>query len=161
MLDLRAPAAGSRVPVLSHISDASIPAMKRAASGDGVTLAFDFGLRRIGVAIGNGVTRRARPLAVIEAAGEARWAPIAALVEQWQPVRFVVGVPRHPDGATHEMTASCEKFARRLHGRFQLPVARVDERYSSAVVAGGRDDDAAAVILQQWFDENEEKTGDA
>lgn len=130
---------------------------------DGVVLAFDFGLRRIGVAIGNGITREARPLTIIEALGDARWSRIAAVIAEWQPTRLVVGIPRHPDGAPHEMTARCEKFARQLLGRHQLPVASVDERYSSAVVEGGRDDAAAAVILQQWFNENslDKKASDA
>jgi putative holliday junction resolvase len=121
---------------------------------DGVVLAFDFGLRRIGVAIGNSITREARPLAIIDAQGEARWPQVAAVIAEWQPTQLVVGIPRHPDGAPHDMTARCEKFARQLHGRHQLPVASVDERYSSAVVESGRDDDAAAVILHQWFNEN-------
>jgi len=119
---------------------------------EAVVLAFDFGARRIGVAIGNTITREARPLAVIEARAEARWARITALIEQWQPAQIVVGIPRHPDGAAHEMTERCERFARQLEGRFRRPVAQVDERYSSAV-SGGADDAAAAVILQQWFDE--------
>jgi putative holliday junction resolvase len=124
------------------------------AMTDGVVLGFDFGARRIGVAIGNGVTREARPLAIVAAQGDARWARLGAVIAEWQPARLVVGIPRHPDGAPHEMTVRCEKFARQLEGRFRLPVARVDERYSSAVVEGGRDDAAAAVILQQWFDES-------
>lgn len=123
------------------------------AMNHGVVLGFDFGARRIGVAIGNGITREARPLAVVDSAGDARWARIAALIAEWQPTALVVGIPRHPDGAPHAMTARCEKFARQLAGRFRLPVGHVDERYSSAVVAGGRDDEAAAVILQQWFHE--------
>jgi putative Holliday junction resolvase len=120
---------------------------------DEVVLAFDFGARRIGVAIGNTLTREARPLAIVGAEGDARWARIAALIAEWQPARLVVGIPRHPDGAAHEMTARCERFARQLEGRYRLPVERVDERYSSAVVEGGRDDEAAAVILQQYLDE--------
>jgi len=119
-----------------------------------IVLGFDFGARRIGVAIGNTLTREARPLAIVEAAGEARWQRIAALAAAWQPARLVVGIPRHPDGTAHEMTARCEKFARQLEGRLRRPVARVDERYSSAVVGGGRDDQAAAVILQQWLHES-------
>jgi putative Holliday junction resolvase len=118
-----------------------------------IVLAFDFGLRRIGVAIGNGITREARPLAIVDAQGEARWQRLMQLVAEWQPARLVVGIPRHPDGTPHEMTARCEKFARQLHGRLRLPVEHVDERYSSAVVEGGRDDEAAAVILQQWWAE--------
>ena len=124
-------------------------------------LGFDFGLRRVGVAIGNGVTRQAQPLAVIDDLGDVRWRRIAELVAAWQPGQLVVGVARHPDGAPHEMTARCERFARQLAGRFGLPVARVDERYSSAVVADGRDDAAAAVILQQWFDEGPGRAGGA
>jgi putative Holliday junction resolvase len=122
---------------------------------EGVALAFDFGMRRIGVAIGNGVTREARPLRTIEAEGKARWPAIAALLAEWQPQQLVVGVPRHPDGTPHAMTARCERFANQLEGRYRLPVARVDERYSSAAAGPGEGVDAraAAVILQQWFDE--------
>jgi putative Holliday junction resolvase len=129
-----------------------------AAAADGIVLGFDFGTRRIGVALGNGVTRSARALRVLDHGGAgaaAHWRQIAALIEQWQPGRLVVGVARHPDGAAHELTARCERFARQLEGRFGLPVARVDERYTSAVLAPGAatDDEAAALILQQWFDE--------
>jgi putative Holliday junction resolvase len=128
---------------------------------DGVVLAFDFGTRRIGVAIGNGITRQARPLAIIEALGDARWEQLATQIAEWQPAQLVVGVARHPDGAPHEMTARCEKFARQLEGRYRLPVVRVDERYSSVAVDAGRDDQAAAVILQQWFDESAARSGQA
>ena len=123
---------------------------------EGVALAFDFGTRRIGVAIGNGVTREARPLQTILSDARTRWPAIAALIAEWQPQQLVVGVPRHPDGAAHEMTARCERFANQLAGRFRLPVARVDERYSSAAAGAGQGIDAraAAVILQQWFDES-------
>jgi putative Holliday junction resolvase len=117
-----------------------------------VVLGFDFGTRRIGVAIGNTLTRQARPLAIVAECGKPRWARIAALIAEWQPARLAVGIPRHPDGAEHEMTQRCERFARRLEGRYRLPVARIDERYSSAVVDGGRDDCAAAVILQQYLE---------
>lgn len=117
-----------------------------------IVLGFDFGTRRVGVAVGNGVTRQARPLALIDDEGDVRWRRIGELIASWQPARLVVGVARHPDGTPHELTARCERFARQLEGRYRLPVARVDERYSSAVVAEGRDDEAAAVILQQWFD---------
>ena len=126
---------------------------------DGVVLGFDFGARRIGVAIGNGITRQARPLAVIDAQGDRRWQMISALIAEWQPAALVVGIPRHPDGTAHELTARCEKFARQLQGRTGLPVGSADERYSSAVVEGGRDDEAAAVILQQWFDETDNRKG--
>jgi putative holliday junction resolvase len=123
---------------------------------DEVVLGFDFGARRTGVAIANTVTRQARPLPTIEAeAQQERWIAVQSLVDDWHPARFVVGVPRHPDGTPHEMTARCERFARQLEGRFGRPVARVDERYSSAVSGRAADVDAeaAVVILQQWLSE--------
>ncbi|MDQ3189409.1 MAG: Holliday junction resolvase RuvX [Pseudomonadota bacterium] len=122
---------------------------------DIIVLAFDFGARRIGVAIGNSLTREARPLTTIDAVwNDVRWNAVEAVIEQWLPTQLVVGVARYPDGAANPMTARCERFARQLKGRFGLPVARVDERYSSAVVEHADDIDAAAaaVILQQWFD---------
>ena len=122
---------------------------------DGVILSFDFGMRRIGVAIGNTLTREARPLMTVDAPSDAaRWREIGAVIEQWQPQALVVGIPRHPDGAPHAMTARSERFARQLEGRYRLPVERVDERYSSAVVEAADDVDAAAatIILQQWLD---------
>lgn len=125
---------------------------------DRVVLGFDFGTRRIGVAIANTITRQARPLATIDDRQmAARWAAIATLVRDWQPAQLVVGIPRHPDGAPHELTTRAERFARQLQGRTGLPVARVDERYSSAAAAGADDLDAAAaaVILQQWLDGGE------
>ena len=121
-------------------------------------LAFDFGLKRIGVAIGNTLVRQAQPLTVIaEASNDRKFAAIAALIQEWQPARAVVGLPLHPDGAEHEMTVRCRRFANQLHGRFGLPAALVDERYSSAVIASRRGDvidaQAAAIILQQYFDD--------
>ena len=124
---------------------------------DRVVLGFDFGARRIGVAIGNSVTREARPLTTVNATSvAARWDAVAALVGEWEPAQLVVGIPRHPDGTPHDMTARCERFARQLEGRFRRPVARVDERYTSAVSAGADDIDSAAasLILQQWFHED-------
>ena len=100
-----------------------------------------------------------RYAAVIDAQGDRRWQMISALIAEWQPAALVVGIPRHPDGTAHELTARCEKFARQLQGRTGLPVGSADERYSSAVVEGGRDDEAAAVILQQWFDETDNRKG--
>ena len=116
-------------------------------------LAFDFGLKRTGVAVGNRLTRSATPQPTIRAEGEARWAPIASRLAEWQPDALVVGVPFHPDGAEHENTVRARKFARQLRGRFNLPVYEVDERYSTteAHAAGARDADAAsaALILEQ------------
>ncbi len=125
---------------------------------DGAVLGFDFGSRRIGVAIGNRLTGHARPLTTIDAVDtEARWKALGAVIDEWQPVALAVGIPLHPDGAPHAMTARSERFARQLEGRYRLPVLRIDERYSSAVVEHERDVDAAAaaVILQQWLDGGE------
>ncbi len=121
-------------------------------------LAFDFGTRRVGVACGNTLMRQAQPLRSIAAEGDARFVQIKKLIAEWQPDALVVGVPFHPDGAAHEVTEQARRFARQLHGRFQLKVHEVDERYSS--VEADRDDPddldaaSAAVILQQFFNEN-------
>ena len=122
---------------------------------DGVVLGFDFGTRRIGVAIGNRLTGHARPLTTIDSSDDdVRWKSLSALIDEWQPVALAVGIPRHPDATPHAMTTRCERFARQLEGRYRLPVAHIDERYSSAVVAHEADVDAAAaaLILQQWLD---------
>jgi putative holliday junction resolvase len=118
-------------------------------------LAFDFGLKRTGVATGNSLLRQASPLTTIRAEGDARFAPIAQLITEWQPDALVVGIPVHPDGAPHDNTRRAQRFARQLHGRFGLPVHAVDERYSTteAAAGGARDLDAAsaAVILDQFL----------
>ena len=118
-------------------------------------LAFDFGTRRTGVASGNRLLAQATPLKTVVAEGDARFEAIAALVREWQPDALVVGVPRHPDGADHEMTRRARRFARQLHGRFGLPVHEVDERYSTteALAGGARDADAAAaaILLEQFL----------
>jgi len=124
----------------------------------GTLLAFDFGLKRIGVAVGNTVLRQAQPLAVIsEPTNDGKFAAITRLMAEWQPQQCVVGLPLHPDGAEHEMSVRCRRFANQLHGRFGVEVALVDERYSSAVLNAQRgeriDDRAAAIILQQYFDD--------
>ncbi|MES2742414.1 MAG: Holliday junction resolvase RuvX [Pseudomonadota bacterium] len=126
-------------------------------------LAFDFGIKRIGVAVGNSLICQAQPLTIIDAIDNAaRFGRIGALIGEWTPARLVVGLPRHPDGAEHEMTARCRRFANQVHGRFGLPVILVDERYSSAVIAAKRgeriDDRAASIILQQYFDDHAHST---
>jgi putative Holliday junction resolvase len=99
----------------------------------GTLLAFDFGLARIGVASGELETGQASPLATFsEETNDGRFRAIAALIAEWQPVALVVGIPRHLTGEAHALTARCERFANQLHGRFALPVARVDERLTSA-----------------------------
>lgn len=126
---------------------------------EGSILGFDFGEKRIGVAIGNTMIRQASPLTIVDSrTNDSRWKGIEKLVKEWSPVAFVVGIPSHPDGTPHEMTARCERFARQLEGRYHLPIFRVDERYSSVVVESDSDaefidDEAASVILQQYFEE--------
>jgi putative Holliday junction resolvase len=128
-------------------------------------LAFDFGTRFVGVAIGNTLNAEARPLRVIEhRSNDQLFAAITRLLDEWAPDRLIVGVPRHIDGAAHDMTARAERFARQLEGRFSRPVHRVDERYSSVEadrVAGAaesglrstrrNDAQAASVILRQYL----------
>ena len=118
-------------------------------------LAFDYGKKRTGVAVGNRMLRTATPQRTIRAEGDARFAPIAAALAEWQPDALVVGVPFHPDGASHENTALARRFARQLRGRFGLPVYEVDERYSTteALSEGARDADAASacIILEQFL----------
>lgn len=120
-------------------------------------LAFDYGLKRVGVATGNTVLGQAQALQTLHAMGDARFAAIAKLIGEWQPDALVVGVPFHPDGAPHENTQRARRFARQLQGRSGLPVHEVDERYSTveAQSAGAHDLDAAAaaVILQQFLDQ--------
>lgn len=127
-------------------------------------LGFDYGERRIGVAIGNTITRTARPLTTIEhRSTDECFEKIAALLREWQPARLVVGVPYHLSGDAHAMTVSCTRFANRLHGRFGLPIHTVDERLSSAEASAQHrglankiriDAEAATIILQQYFEEH-------
>lgn len=118
-------------------------------------LAFDFGLKRTGVASGNSLTRTATPQATIAAEGLARFPLIQARIRQWQPDALVVGIPFHPDGASHDNTVRAQKFARQLRGRFGLQVFEVDERYSTteALAGGAKDADAASacIILEQFL----------
>lgn len=118
-------------------------------------LAFDFGAKRTGVAVGNRLLGAATPQATIRADGDARLSQVEARVREWQPDALVVGVPFHPDGSSHENTARAKKFARQLRGRTRLPVYEVDERYSTteALADGAVDPDAGAacVILEQFL----------
>lgn len=133
----------------------------------GTVLAFDFGERRIGIAVGEHLIGTANPLTTINnESNEIRFQIITALVDEWQPKLLVVGLPLSVDGTEHTMTQLCRKFARRLNGRFNLPVALIDERYSSAEASRllnesgikGRaqkamlDQVAAQTILQSYFD---------
>jgi len=134
----------------------------------GTVLAFDFGERRIGIAVGEHLLASATPLMTIDnESNEIRFQIITNLVNEWQPRLLVVGLPLSLDGTEHAVTQLCKKFARRLNGRFNLPVALIDERYSSAEAsqllneAGIRgraqkemlDQVAAQTILQSYFDQ--------
>ena len=132
----------------------------------GTVLAFDFGTKRIGVAVGDYETRLAHPLAAIAAVeNRARFAAIERLVAEWRPVRLVVGLPSHADGAEHPVGRLARRFAQRLHGRFGIRTELVDERLTSheaegllraagargARVKAGLDSVAAQRILETYF----------
>jgi len=135
---------------------------------EGTLLAFDFGTKRIGIAVGNTLLRRGNPLMTIaDERTEARFAVITSLLTEWQPSALVVGLPSNEDGTPHELTALCRRFANRLKGRFKLPTILLDERYTSLAASSqlseagihGRkqkallDQYAAQQILQAYFDE--------
>jgi len=121
-------------------------------------LAFDYGAKKLGVALGNTLLKQARPREIIlEATRVGRFARIEALLEQWKPERLVVGLALAPDGDEQYASQHCRRFARQLEGRFGLPVVLVDGRGSSmqAQKMTGNDPDdavAAAIILQRYFD---------
>lgn len=122
-------------------------------------LAFDYGVKKIGVAIGNTLTRQARPLQIVATSTrEQRFHAIAQLVREWMPDRVIVGLPLASDGGEQYATSRCRRFANQLHGRFGLAVELVDERNSSVEaqqMLGTHDADdaaAAAIILQRYFD---------
>lgn len=122
-------------------------------------LAFDFGEKKIGVAIGNTLTHHARALEIIYGEmREPRFARVAALLKEWSPTCVVVGLPLTADGAEQPASARCRRFANQLHGRFGVTVVLIDERGSSMEAQeilghhGDDDAEAAAVILQRYLD---------
>ena len=117
-------------------------------------LAFDYGEKRIGVAVGNTVTRTAEALKIIQNKNQdERWKDIGQVIQEWQADLLVVGLPSHPNGSPHEMTQKAKRFGNQLKGRFQKEVVWVDERYTSATVENGNDALAAQLILQQYLQE--------
>lgn len=129
-------------------------------------IAFDFGLRRIGVAVGNHITRSAEPLAHLMARdGIPNWEEVGQLIHTWRPDLLVVGEPLNMDGSEQPLTLRARKFANRLHGRFGLPVALQDERLSTRdahwqwrshypdtrLDKGKLDSIAACLILESWW----------
>lgn len=133
-------------------------------------LAFDFGTARIGVAVGTTELQLAHPLETIAFEdNDRRFARIGALIAEWQPSQLVVGLPGDPEAdPPHPVALLARRFANRLHGRFDLPVALVDERYTSTAASemlneSGRrgrkqkpalDQVAAMQILQGWFSQD-------
>ena len=153
----------------SHAQDTAAAAARPGAEGS--VLAFDFGTRRIGVAVGDTQLRIAHPLTTIAAEdNRSRFDAIAALVAEWRPVRFVLGCPAGASGDTHALMPALLRFERRLAARFGLPVERVDETLSSwdasrRMSASGTparaqkqrlDAMAACVILDAWFERRRE-----
>jgi putative Holliday junction resolvase len=143
------------------------PSTPSRPAASGTVLGFDFGLKRIGVAVGETLLGRAGALATLSAeTNAARFEAIARLIEEWRPALLVVGLPLALDGAEHAMTARCRRFANQLAGRFALPVALVDERLTSATAEAELreagfdwrarrervDALAAQHILQDYFD---------
>jgi putative Holliday junction resolvase len=121
-------------------------------------LAFDYGAKKLGVALGNTLLRQARPLdLILEPTRVGRFVRIAALLATWQPNRLVVGLALATDGSEQYASQHCRRFARQLEGRFGIPVELVDERGSSVEaqkITGNAPDDAvaASIILQRYFD---------
>ena len=133
--------------------------------------AFDFGLKNIGVAVGQSLLRTAEPIAVIKAKdGRPSWDKLGALIAQWQPDFLLVGLPLNMDGSESEMSTRARKFAKRLHGRYGLKVELCDERLSSFEAKSNRherqgdrkqaltvDAEAAQLILESWFNREQHK----
>ena len=129
-------------------------------------LGFDYGMKQIGVAVGQAITGQARELCILKAQnGAPDWSQVEKLIREWQPDAIVVGLPLNMDGTPSEMSARAEKFARRLNGRFNLPVHTHDERLTTFEAKGQRlsegqrdgyrqrpvDAIAAALLLEGWL----------
>ncbi|ACR27912.1 Holliday junction resolvase RuvX [Burkholderia glumae] len=144
--------------------------MSGSNAREATLLAFDYGEKRIGVAVGNTLTRTARALVIVANLNrDHRFKAIGELIAEWRPDALVVGLPLHPDGTPHEMTQQARRFGNQLNGRFSLPVSWIDERYSSVEAraqlrergargaargaAAAVDAEAARVILQTHLDQ--------
>jgi putative holliday junction resolvase len=150
------------------LNQSHLPILERAYPDViGTILAFDFGEKRIGVAVGETTLKLAHPLTTISAEENAvKFAQIATLIQEWRAQLLVVGLPMYMNGDEHLLTHLAKKFAQRLEGRFNLPVVMVDERLSSAEAAqtlkesgitgiaqkAMLDQMAAKTILQSYFD---------
>ncbi len=132
-----------------------------------VILGFDFGTRRIGVAVGQVITKSATALTTLNSQNmQPDWKAITRLIEQWKPDALVVGIPLHMDGSEQEITHLAKRFGNRLHGRYNLPVYPIDERLSSyeaeqeltqqngSFASSDIDKVSAKLILQSWLDQH-------
>lgn len=126
-------------------------------------LGFDYGQKRIGIAVGQLLTRSATPVATLRSrGGKPDWIAVSRLIAEWKPDALVVGIPVHMDGSIQETTRAAQRFCRQLQGRYGLPVYPAEERLSSYLVESGSDDTrtdidalAAQVILQDWLQQQE------
>ena len=141
--------------------------MLKSIAAPKTVMAFDYGTRRVGVAVGNSVSKTGQALKILIASNaDMLFEEISALIKEWQPEQLVVGRPLHPDGAPHEMTQKATRFGNQLKGRLHLPVMWVDERYSSVILEGDAqmrdnlDAHSAALILEQYFAELPKTVGD-
>ena len=150
------------------INQSHLPILERSyPESTGTILAFDFGEKRIGIAVGETMLKVAHPLTTIDSEeNNVKFTKIASIIKEWRPSLLVVGLPGHMDGEPHTLTQLSKKFAQRLEGRFNLPVLMIDERLSSAEAsqnlhtAGIKgikqkamlDEVAAQIILQSYFD---------
>jgi putative Holliday junction resolvase len=141
--------------------------MLKSIAAPKTVMAFDYGTRRVGVAVGNSVSKTGQALKILTASNaDMLFEEISALIKEWQPEQLVVGRPLHPDGAPHEMTQKATRFGNQLKGRLHLPVMWVDERYSSVILEGDAqmrdnlDAHSAALILEQYFAELPKTVGD-
>ncbi len=134
------------------------------ALGAQTLLGFDYGRKRIGVAVGQTLTASATALTTVQARdGRPDWPAISHLITEWDPGALVVGIPYHMDGTEQDMTANAQRFCRQLEGRYGLPVHRAEERLTSYIVESSMAQKAnrqdtnplsAQVILQDWLQQH-------
>ncbi|VAW49446.1 Putative pre-16S rRNA nuclease Yqg [hydrothermal vent metagenome] len=138
-----------------------MPKRKATKAPSGVVIGFDFGLRRIGVAVGQTITQTATPEAIVNSKdGKPDWEHISRLFEAWQPVAIVVGLPMRLDGSEQALTQPARKFGQRLSGRYHCPIFYMEEQLSSIAAESRQlkqthiDDHAAQIILENWLQAN-------
>jgi putative Holliday junction resolvase len=124
-------------------------------------LGLDFGLKHIGVAVGQTITRSATPMTTVNAAdGRPDWTALDALIHEWQPERLIVGLPLNMDGTRSDMAKRAQRFANRMNARYRLPVEMRDERLTSQEARSLSDDPdtrhaiAAQLILKAWLEDS-------